>query len=136
MNAQKILAYASAISGAMLGLLGGFDSLLYALIIFMIVDYISGVISAMFGKSTKTQDGKLSSKAGAIGIFKKILIMLCVLIANSLDKAVGQQNVFRNACIMFYICNEGLSFVENLNNMGIAFPKKIQNMLSKMKDEN
>lgn len=121
--------------GAISSCFGEFDGLLKALIIFMATDYITGSLCAAMGKSKKSSDGKLSSNIGAKGLIKKAMIMLCVLIAVVLDSALGQQNMFRNAAIMFYIANEGLSFVENLGLMGVPFPKSIKDAISALSNE-
>ncbi len=118
--------------GAISGLFGGFDALLNVLLAAIVIDYISGILLALYGKSTKTPDGKLSSAVGAKGIAKKGMIMLTIILAHMLDTAMGANTTFRNATILFYIANESLSFLENLNTMGIPFPQKIKSLLSEM----
>lgn len=129
---EKIFRMGSVLFGALSGLYGGFDFLLKALLILMGVDYISGMLCASMGKSPKTEDGKLSSEQGIKGLFKKAMIMLSVLVAVVLDEALGQKNVFRNACILFYCSNEMLSFVENLTHMGLPFPDVLKNAISRL----
>ena len=132
---QNIIKYISALVGAISGLFGGFDALLNVLLGCIVIDYISGVLVALYGKSNKTGDGKLSSIAGAKGLAKKAMIMLSVILAYMLDTAIGASTAFRNATILFYIANEALSFLENLNAMGIPFPQKIKSILSEMNNK-
>lgn len=132
---NNIYKLSASALGAVSACFGQFDGLLQALLIFIIIDYITGVICAAMGKSSKSKDGKLNSNVGAKGIVKKAMIMLCVLVAVVLDNALAQHNVFRNATIMFYIANEGLSFIENLGVMGVPFPKSIKNAISALSKE-
>lgn len=128
----KLTRLASLGLGALSGLYGGFDFLLKTLLILMAVDYLSGLLCAAMGKSRKTPDGKLSSDQGAKGLLKKAMIMLSVLVSVVLDEALGQKNMFRNACILFYSANEMLSFIENLGLMGLPFPDVLKNAISKL----
>lgn len=130
MKNTKIYSYFAMALGAISSYFGEFDGLLKALLIFMVIDYITGWTCAVMGKSPKATDGKLNSNIGAKGLIKKAMIMLCVLISVVLDEALGQKNMFRNATIMFYIANEGLSFVENLGIMGVPFPKSVKDAIS------
>lgn len=108
-------------------LLGGMDNLMIALFLFIIIDYITGVICAIVEK-------KLSSEVGFKGIAKKVFILLLVMIAVMLDKLIGQP-VARNLVILFYIANEGLSIVENLGRLGVPYPQKIKEILEQLKEE-
>jgi len=104
-------------------LLGGWDAPAQTLVLFMAVDYISGVIVAgVFHNSGKSKDGMLDSRAGFKGLFKKGIILCMVLIAHRLDITFGT-NMVRNTVIIGYICNEGLSIVENAGLMGVPVPK-------------
>lgn len=116
--------------GAFLGsLLGGMDGLLYALLVFVVIDYISGVIIAII-------NNKLSSEVGFKGIAKKVLIFGLVIIGNLLDtKVIGAGATFRTAVIMFYIANEGISILENASSLGLPFPKKLKEILIQLKDD-
>ncbi len=131
----KCFKAGTALLGALSGLFGGFDALLKALMLCMLVDYVSGVLCAIAGKSRKSADGKLSSAQGAKGIYKKILIMLSVLIAATLDQSLGQNNVFRNAACVFYISNELISFIENLNTMGVPFPERVKKAIGQLQEK-
>lgn len=133
-RALKILA---AAGGAIAGLFGGFDAVLIVLVAFMAVDYLSGLIVAWMGKSQKTEGGGLDSKVGAKGIAKKGLMLLIVLVAALLDRAIGaDQAVFRNAVIWFYIANEGLSILENMALAGLDVPKLLHASMEQIKKKN
>lgn len=106
--------------------LGGCDGLLYALIAFVVTDYITGVMCAV-------ADRKLSSNAGFKGICRKVLIFLLVGIANIIDiRVLGQAGVLRTAVIFFYISNEGLSLIENAGHLGLPIPGKLKSVLEQL----
>ncbi len=108
--------------------LGGCDGLLYALLAFVIIDYITGVMCAVIDK-------KLSSEVGFKGIFKKVLIFLLVGIANILDvQVIGTGSVLRTAVIFFYISNEGVSLLENAAHLGLPIPQKVKTVLEQLHD--
>ena len=108
--------------------LGGCDGLLYALVVFVVVDYITGVMVAI---STKT----LSSAVGFKGICRKVLIFLLVVIANILDvNVIGTGCVLRTAVIFFYISNEGISLLENAGRLGLPIPEQIKVVLEQLHD--
>lgn len=109
--------------------LGGCDGLLYALVVFVVVDYITGVMVAI---STKT----LSSAVGFKGICRKVLIFLLVGIANILDvNVIGTGCILRTAVIFFYISNEGISLLENAGRLGLPIPEKIKMVLEQLHDK-
>ncbi len=108
--------------------LGGCDGLLYALIAFVVVDYVTGVMCA-------AADKKLSSEVGFKGIAKKVLIFLLVGIANILDvQVIGSGSVLRTAVIFFYISNEGVSLLENAGHLGLPIPEKLKDILAQLHD--
>ena len=108
--------------------LGGCDGLLIALLLFVITDYISGVMCAI-------ADKKLSSAVGFKGICRKVLIFLLVGIANILDmQVIGTGSVLRTAVIFFYISNEGVSLLENAGHLGLPIPVKIKSVLEQLHD--
>lgn len=116
----------TAIGGCLGYFLGGCDSLLYALITFVIIDYITGVMCAI-------NDKILSSEVGFRGICRKVLIFLLVGIANILDfHVIGTGSVFRTAVIFFYISNEGISLLENAAHLGLPVPQKIRVVLEQL----
>ena len=114
-------------TGGWLGwFLGGCDGLLYALIAFVAIDYITGVMCAVI-------DHRLSSEVGFKGIFKKVLIFLLVGVANILDvQVIGTGYVLRTAVIFFYISNEGVSLLENAAYLGLPVPEKIKTVLEQL----
>ena len=134
---DKVVKILAAIGGAIAGLFGGFDTMILVLAAFMAVDYITGLIVAWMGKSRKTETGHLDSKVGAKGIAKKGLMVLVVLAAALLDRALGADTaVFRNMVIWFYIANEGLSILENLALADVPFPQKLRDALEQLRKKN
>ena len=106
--------------------LGGCDGLLIALLLFVITDYITGVMCAI-------ADKKLSSAVGFKGICRKVLIFLLVGIANILDmQVIGTGSVLRTAVIFFYISNEGVSLIENAVHLGLPVPQKLKDVLEQL----
>ena len=118
----------TAVGGWLGYFLGGCDGLLYALIAFVTIDYITGVMCAVI-------DRKLSSAVGFKGIFRKVLIFLLVGIANIIDvQVIGTGAVLRTAVIFFYISNEGVSLLENAGHLGLPIPEKIKTVLEQLHD--
>lgn len=108
--------------------LGGCDGLLIALVMFVVMDYISGVMCAIADKT-------LSSEVGFKGICRKVLIFVLVGIANILDvQVIGTGSVLRTAIIFFYISNEGISLLENAGYLGLPIPEKIKAVLEQLHD--
>ena len=108
--------------------LGGCDGLLYALIAFVVIDYITGVMCAISNHT-------LSSEVGFKGICRKVLIFLLVGIANILDiQVIGSGIALRTAVIFFYISNEGVSLLENAAHLGLPIPEKIKVVLEQLHD--
>lgn len=116
--------------GAFLGsILGGFDGFLYALIIFVVIDYITGVMVAVLER-------KLSSSLGFRGIFKKVLTFILVATAYIIDsKLLVSGGAIRTAVIFFYISNEGISILENTAKIGLPIPQKLKEVLKNLKKE-
>ena len=118
----------SMIGGWLGYFLGGCDGLLYALIAFVVIDYITGVMCAI-------NDKTLSSAVGFRGICRKVLIFLLVGIANILDvQVIGTGSVLRTAVIFFYISNEGVSLLENAGHLGLPIPQKVKEVLEQLHD--
>lgn len=108
--------------------LGGCDGLLYALVAFVVADYITGVMCAIADKT-------LSSEVGFKGICRKVLIFILVGIANILDvQVIGTGSVLRTAIIFFYISNEGVSLLENAGHLGLPYPEKLKAVLQQLHD--
>ena len=108
--------------------LGGCDGLLYALIAFVVIDYITGVMCAISNHT-------LSSEVGFKGICRKVLIFLLMGIANILDiHVIGSGSALRTAVIFFYISNEGVSLLENAAHLGLPIPEKFKTVLEQLHD--
>lgn len=118
---------AIAAAGGGLGyFLGGWDGFLYALLAFVVIDYITGLMCAILDK-------KLSSEIGFRGIFKKVLIFSLVAIGNIVDQSViGDGSVIRTAVIFFYLSNEGVSILENAAHIGLPVPQKLKDILEQL----
>lgn len=109
--------------------LGGCDGLLFALLAFVVIDYITGVMCAIADKT-------LSSEVGFKGICRKVLIFLLVGIANILDvQVIGTGSILRTAVIFFYISNEGVSLLENAAHLGLPVPSKMKAVLEQLHDK-
>ena len=122
---QMVIA---AIGGWLGYFLGGCDGLLFALMAFVVIDYITGVMCAI-------NDHKLSSEVGFRGICRKVLIFLLVGIANILDvQVIGTGSVLRTAVIFFYLSNEGVSLLENAAHLGLPVPDAVKTVLEKLHD--
>ncbi len=118
----------TAVGGWLGYFLGGCDGLIYALIAFVVIDYLTGVMCAV-------NDQSLSSEVGFRGICRKVLIFLLVGIANILDvHIIGTGCVLRTAVIFFYISNEGVSLLENAAHLGLPVPQKIKAVLEQLHD--
>lgn len=116
-----------AVVGGWLGyFLGGWDGFLYALLTFVVIDYITGLMCAVLDK-------KLSSEVGFRGIFKKVLIFSLVAIGHIIDKnVIGDGSVIRTAVIFFYLSNEGISILENAVHVGLPVPQKLRDILEQL----
>ncbi|MGS0746218.1 phage holin family protein [Syntrophomonas erecta subsp. sporosyntropha] len=118
----------TAIGGWLGWFLGGLDGFLYALVAFVVLDYITGVMLAFLEK-------RLSSDIGARGIFKKVMIFCLVGVAHIIDSnIIGEGSVIRTAVIFFYLSNEGISIIENATQMGLPVPEKLKDILAQLKD--
>ena len=121
-------AVIAAIGGWIGYFLGGCDGLIYALIAFVVIDYITGVMCAI-------SDRRLSSAVGFKGICRKVLIFALVGIANILDvHVIGTGCILRTASIFFYLSNEGVSILENAANLGLPVPTKVKDVLKQLHD--
>ena len=118
----------AAVGGWLGYFLGGCDGLLYALIAFVVIDYITGVMCAISDKA-------LSSEVGFKGICRKVLIFLLVGIGNIIDvQVLGSPGVLRTAVIFFYLSNEGVSLLENAAHLGLPVPDAIKTVLEQLHD--
>ena len=118
----------SAVGGALGWFFGGMDGLIYALLVFVIADYITGVMCAIADKN-------LSSEVGFKGICKKVLVFILVGVGNIIDvQVLGQAGVLRTAVIFFYLSNEGVSLLENAGHLGLPIPAKLKAVLEQLHD--
>ena len=119
----------TAIGGYLGFFLGGLDGFIYALVTFVVIDYLTGIMAAIVER-------KLSSEIGFRGIFKKVLIFLLVTVGNIIDKnLVGTGGAVRTAVIFFYISNEGISVIENSIRIGLPVPEKLKNVLEQLQNK-
>ena len=132
---DKIVKVVCLAAGAVAGLYGEWTTALTILVTMMGIDYVTGVLVAVSGKSPKTEGGGLSSKVGFVGLARKGFLMLIVLVATMLDKAIGNSSmVFQTATVFYYIANEGLSILENADLMGVPFPAFVKERLEEMRE--
>lgn len=114
--------------GTILGyFFGGFDVMMITLLLFMVADYITGIIKAIIEK-------KMSSKIGAKGILKKVMILILVGVTNLLGIAIEIEGL-RYIIISFYLANEGISIIENASIIGVPIPQKIKDVLEQLKSK-
>ena len=115
-------------------LLGGWDTALITLVIFMGIDYLTGLIVAgVFGKSPKSNGGSLDSRAGWKGLCRKGVTLLIVLVACRLDIVMGS-NFLRDATIIAFVANETISIIENAGLMGVPIPSAITRAIEILKN--
>lgn len=107
-------------------LLGGFDIALQSLLIIMIIDYLTGIASAIYNK-------ELSSKVGFKGILKKFSYLCVVALSVVIDNLTGQSGLIRTLVIYFFVANDGLSIIENMAEMGVKLPQKLIDSLEQIK---
>ncbi|MBU5439886.1 phage holin family protein [Tissierella sp. MSJ-40] len=118
----------TAIGGYLGYILGGHDGFLYALIAFVVIDYLTGVMLAIIKK-------EVSSEIGYKGIFKKVMIFLMVAIGHTIDAyLIKNGGAIRTAVIFFYISNEGISILENSASIRLPIPEKLRDVLLQLKD--
>lgn len=129
-SASSIITSLCVIIGGIMGyLIGSIDGLVYCLIVFMVIDYITGVVVAAL------VDKSLSSSVGFLGIAKKVMIIFLVIISNMLDVyIIGSGSAARTAVISFYLINEGISIIENISQLGIPIPSKLLNLFDNIEN--
>ncbi len=119
----------TAIGGSIGYFLGGFDGLIFTLVAFVIIDYITGLMAAVIEK-------KLSSEIGFKGIFKKVLIFILVGIGHTIDfYLIEKGSAVRTAVIFFYLSNEGLSIIENASRIGLPVPEQLRIVFRELRKE-
>ena len=122
----KVQAAVAAIGGYLWYFVGGVDGLMTALLIFMVLDYITGLMCAI-------ADKQLSSAVGFKGICKKVLILMLVGVAHIVDlHVVGTGDALRSAVVCFYLSNESVSMLENAAHLGLPIPEKLKSVLAQL----
>ncbi len=135
-NLKGIFCGAVGVAGGIvINLLGGWDNALAALFICIILDYLTGLaVAGVFKKSPKTKNGALESRAGLKGLIRKIVMIVLVGIAHTLDILIGTTYI-RYTVIIGFICNEVISLIENAGLMGVPVPDVIKNTVDVLKGE-
>ena len=125
----RVVQVCFTLIGVYLGMfIGGFDGPILTLVVFVVIDYITGVMCGLFDK-------KLSSEVGFEGICRKVIIFLLVGVAHMIDKyVIGSGDVLRTATIFFYLSNEGISILENSAHLGLPIPEKLKRALEQIHD--
>lgn len=123
--ARYIRLYATLLGGVITALLGGWDVMMQVLVLFVVIDYVTGLVAAYAEK-------RLNSEVGFRGICKKILLFVPVVLSCSLDSALGT-DILRSLSIWFYVANEGLSVLENLGKANVPIPKPLKVALEQLK---
>lgn len=129
-NIIEMIQMVFASIGGWIGwMLGGADGFLYALMAFVVIDYLTGIMASIL-------EQKLSSEVGFRGIFKKVLTFVLVGVAHIIDfYLIGSGSAIRTAVIFFYISNEGISILENTAKIGLPIPERLKNVLEQLKEE-
>jgi len=123
---HSLQAVIAVLGGCFGWFLGGLDGFLFALVTFMAIDYLTGIMCAIINKN-------LSSNIGAKGIFKKMFIFALVGIGHTIDMyLIGDAKVIRTAVIFFFLSNEGISILENATNVGLPVPQKLKGILAQL----
>ena len=135
---KKVIEFFAAVGGAILSFFAELPPVIWILLAVMTIDYITGIICGLMGKSEKTEKGGLSSSAAFRGLMKKMLILLAVILAALVDKAVAMTAgiefaAVAGACCLWFIASEGFSIIENMALMGVPIPNILKQALEVMK---
>ena len=137
---KKLIEVLAAVGGAIASFFCGLPAIIWVLLAVMTIDYVTGIICGLLGKSQKTETGYLASKAAFIGLLKKALSLLVVLLAALLDKAIAMSagisfEAVAGATCLWFIASEGFSILENVASMGVPVPKILLKVLEVMRDK-
>ncbi|MDT2394355.1 phage holin family protein [Enterococcus avium] len=124
MNAASV--FTGVLGGVVVSWLGGMDAILHALVALVIVDYLTGLLKAWHLK-------EINSKVGFVGLIKKVLIFVVIAISVEVEKVIGDSIPLREVMIMFYLANEGISFLENIS-VFINFPDQIKDVFLQIRN--
>ncbi len=138
MDMDKITrVWPAAAVGAIIGLFGGCDTMLIVLAAFMVIDYVTGILSGLLGKSAKTPGGYISSAVAWTGLVKKLGELIAVIVGVLLDSLATEQlglsgAVFRTGIMLYIIATEGISILENLGAIGVPLPAFVKKALEQL----
>lgn len=137
---KKITEWLAAAGGAVLAFITGLPVIIWILIGVMSLDYVTGILCGLMGKSPKTETGGLSSKTAFEGLLKKVLILIVVGLAALVDRAIGdaasiEMVAVTGACCLWFVASEGLSILENAAAMGVPIPKVLMKALEIMRQK-
>jgi toxin secretion/phage lysis holin len=141
MDVEKVvdncIKWGAAVAGLVTGWYGGWTQGTRVLVALMVIDYVLGCVCALTGHSVKTKSGHFLTSVAFMGLLKKAVIMLVILVAVQLDKALGHGEgvMFRSAAEFFYIATEGLSIVENAGLLGVPIPRFLRQALEALREE-
>ena len=136
MKSKMILVFLSTIGSFIAGLFGGWTMALTTLLIFVIIDYVTGLIVAgIFHKSTKTENGALKSDVGFKGLIKKFFIFVIIFLGYRLDLMLNLGVSIKDIAAIFFCSNELISIIENMGLMGIPMPPVIINAVDILKSK-
>ena len=137
---KKIIEFLAAAAGAVASFFCGLPPIIWVLLAVMTLDYITGIICGLMGKSPKTENGGLESRAAFLGLMKKMLIVFVVLLSALLDRAVAigagiEFDAVAGATCLWFIASEGMSVVENAAAMGVPIPRVLLHALELFKSK-
>lgn len=137
---KKIVELLAAAGGAVLSFFSELPPVMWVLIAVMTIDYITGIICGLMGKSRKTETGGVSSAAAFIGLLKKMLILFAVILAALVDRAIGmtagiQFEAVAGATCLWFVASEGFSIIENMALMGVPIPNILKQALEIMRNK-
>lgn len=137
---KKVVELLAAAGGAILSFFSELPPVMWVLIAVMTIDYITGIICGIMGKSQKTETGGVSSSAAFRGLMKKMLILLAVILAALVDRAIGmtagiQFEAVAGATCLWFIASEGFSIIENMALMGVPIPNILKQALEIMRNK-
>lgn len=136
MKKDLLCTITGAAGAAVTSLLGGWNSAITTLMLFMVIDYLSGlVVAGIFKNSTKTINGALKSSVGWKGLCRKGMTLLIVLVAHRLDVAIGTSYI-RDATVIAFVVNETISIIENAGLMGVPIPDALKKAIDVLKSKN
>lgn len=138
MKWDEIVKWLSATVGAAVGMVtGAWTGVLSCLLIMNVVDYLTGIVCAVCGRSAKSDGGHLSSTAGFVGLAKKMFIWVIIIVTTCVDRyVIGSGSSCQTAAALFYVANEALSIMENCALMGLPIPAFLRKLLEVLREKN